>query len=456
MTRRLVLVIVATVVATLLLVGGTTLAFTTLEARSRTTDQLTELAGSVNDALVKAGANEVNRPALVSAFRRALRLDGISIVAVTRAGRIAGQPPPGVPISSLDPTELAAGQSQSGHEGSLVWVAAPLPAATRTLVTVVTRHASSGLTSVWPWFLVASGLTLLLGAALALLVGRRMARPVREADRAARQIADGQLQTRLTEPPPGATDELADLARAINSMAAALERSKGLEQQFLLSVSHDLRTPLTSIRGYAEAITDGAAPDVGQAAAVITREAARLERLVLDLLDLARLDARSFSLAPVTIDLSQLAADAARSFEPEAERLGLRVEVHRGPTGPAALVRADPDRINQAVGNLLDNAKRFARTTVQVQVTNWSGGVQLAVDDDGPGIADEDLPHVFERLYVSAHRPTRNESGSGLGLAIVRQLVEAMGGQVRAGRAPSGGARLAIWLPAAAPVSAAP
>ena len=212
MTRRLVLVILATVVATLLLVGGTTLAFATLRARSRTTDQLTDVATSVNDALVKAGATEVNRPALVSAFRRALRLDGISIVVVTRAGRIVGQPPPGVPVSALDPEALVAGQSQSGHDGSLVWVAAPLATVNRTLVTVVTRHASSGLTSVWPWFLVASALTLLLGAASALLVGRRMARPIREADRAARQIADGHLRTRLAEPAARADDELADLA----------------------------------------------------------------------------------------------------------------------------------------------------------------------------------------------------------------------------------------------------
>ena len=389
---------------------------------------------------------------VAAAFRRALRLDGIEIIVITRAGRVVGTPPPGVSLDALDPARLAAGQTQAGHNGSLVWVAAPVPSGPRTIVTVVTRRADTGLGVVWPWFLLASLLTLAVGAVAAVLVGRRLSRPVREADQAARLLADGQLQTRLREPPVGSTDELADLARAINTMAESLERSKGLEQQFLLSVSHDLRTPLTSIRGYAEAITDDATPDAKQAASIITREAKRLERLVADLLDLARLDARSFSLTFVPVDLGQMAVDAVHAFEPEAARHALHVgwTVPPQPIG----VRADPDRLGQVIANLLDNARKFARSSIQVVVTSAPAGwVELAVDDDGPGIAAEDLPHVFERLYVASYRPTRSESGSGLGLAIVRQLVEAMGGRVEAGRAPSGGARLTVLLP---PAGAAP
>jgi two-component system sensor histidine kinase BaeS len=446
MTRRLVLLIVATVAATLLLVGGGTLAFATLRARATTTDELQTLATSVNDALLRAGGTDANRPAVAAAFRRALRLDGIEILVITRAGRVVGTTPPGVPSDALDPTALAAGQSQSGHEGSLVWVAAPVPSGPRTIVTVLTRRAETGLGVVTPWFLLASLLTLVLGVMAALLVGRRLSRPVREADRAARRIADGELHTRLPNPPAGAKDELSDLARAINSMAESLERSRGLEQQFLLSVSHDLRTPLTSIRGYAEAITDGAAPDVKAAALIILREARRLERLVSDLLDLGRLEARAFTFTVVPVDLGRLAVDATHAFEPDAARRSLTVTA--SVPGAPVVVRADPDRLSQAIGNLLDNASRFARTTIQVAVDTASPGIaQLSVDDDGPGIADEDLPHVFERLYVSTHHPTRSESGSGLGLAIVRQLVEAMGGRVSAGRAPSGGARLTLHLP---------
>ena len=445
MTRRLVLVIVAAVVGTLVVVGGTTLAFATLRARSTTAADLRELATSINDALERSTDTSTPRPALVTAFRRALRLDGIEIVGVTRNGRIVGQLPEGVPAGELDGQALLAGEVQSGRSGSLVWVAAPVQLRQRTVATVVTRRANAGLADAAPWFLLASLITLALGAAAAVVVGRRLARPVRQADHAARRIASGELSTRLPDPPASSTDELADLSRAINTMAESLERSQGLEQQFLLSVSHDLRTPLTSIRGYAEAIADGATPDVHQAASVITREARRLERLVSDLLDLARLDARSFSLTLVDMDLSQLAASAVRAFEPEAERRNLRTSISVPPS-PVA-VRVDPDRFSQVMANLLENAGKFARTSVVVEVRAMDDRGEVSVQDDGPGLAAEDLPHVFERLYVATHRPVRSESGSGLGLAIVRQLTELMGGTVTAGSAPGGGARMTVSLP---------
>ena len=248
-----------------------------------------------------------------------------------------------MPASALDPVALAAGTTQSGRSGSLVWVADPVEARNRTVVTVVTRHASSGLTDTAGWFLLASLLTLAIGAAVAVVVGRRLGRPVRQADDAARRIAAGELSTRLTPPRGRPGDELVDLAHAINTMAESLERSRTLEQQFLLSVSHDLRTPLTSIRGYAEAISDGTAPDVGRAAAVITRESRRLERLVADLLDLARLDARSFSLVPVEVDLGHAAEGAVIAAQPQAERLGLTYAVTVPPE--RVTVSADPERL---------------------------------------------------------------------------------------------------------------
>jgi signal transduction histidine kinase len=456
MTRRLVLVIVATVAATLLLVGGTTFVIATLQARSRTERDLRELTASINEGITESGpTSTAARPIAITAFRRALRLDGIELMTVTRAGRLLGNRPDGVPESALDPAALAAGTTESGRSGNLVWVADPVQVRNRTVVTVVTRHAGPGLADTAGWFLVASLLTLAIGAGVAVLVGRRLGRPVREADEAARRIAAGELGTRLTPPRGRAGDELVDLAHAINTMAESLERSRTLEQQFLLSVSHDLRTPLTSIRGYAEAISDGTAPDVGRAAAVITRESRRLERLVADLLDLARLDARSFSLVPVEVDLAHAAEGAVTAAQPQAERLGLTYTV----TVPdqRVTVSADPERLGQVIANLLENAQRFARTAVAVTVTGDGTQAELAVEDDGPGIADEDLPHVFERLYVSAHRPTRSENGSGLGLAIVQQLVTAMGGTVRAERAISGGARLVVTFPAvtAAPIASA-
>jgi two-component system sensor histidine kinase BaeS len=251
----------------------------------------------------------------------------------------------------------------------------------------------------------------------------------------------------VPEPPPGAHDEVADLSRSINAMAGALERSRGLDQQFLLAVSHDLRTPLTSIRGYAEALADGTTGDAAQAGNVILSESRRLERLVRDLLELARLDARLFSLEPDDVELHELVAACVDGFGPEAATAGVDVVLEVAP----AVVRADPDRLAQVVANLLDNALKWARSSVRVELATAGGWATVSVADDGAGIAEADRPHVFERLYVARRDPERRESGAGLGLAIVRELVVAMGGEVGADAGPDGGARLWFRLPSHIP-----
>ncbi len=193
-------------------------------------------------------------------------------------------------------------------------------------------------------------------------------------------------------------------------------------------MSHDLRTPLTSIRGYAEAIADGTAPEPAAAGEVILTESRRLERLVRDLLDLARLESHQFTLALTPVNLVDVAAATVDGFRPDAEANRIRL-VMVGATD-SITVRADPDRLAQVVANLVDNAMKYASSTVTIGTSLDDGRATLVVDDDGPGIATEDLPHVFERLYVSRHQPVRKETGSGLGLAIVHELVLAMGGTV--------------------------
>ena len=210
-------------------------------------------------------------------------------------------------------------------------------------------------------------------------------------------------------------------------MAESLERSRALEQQFLLSVSHDLRTPLTSIRGYAEAISDGAGDPV-HAASVISSEARRLERLVADLLDLAKLQTSSFSLKLEPVDLGQLATVAAQGFEPDAAERGLSIRALD--TGAPLPVFVDHDRLGQAAANLIENAMKYASSAVVVRTSVTGEWAVMTVTDDGQGIDPTDLPHLFERLYVARRQPARHESSSGLGLAIVKQLVEAMQGEV--------------------------
>ena len=177
------------------------------------------------------------------------------------------------------------------------------------------------------------------------------------------RIAAGDLDARMGT---GRHDypELQSLAGGIDSMAANLGRLRNTERQFLLSVSHELRTPLTSIRGYAEAIADGAVADTTHAAAVITTEARRLERLVADLLDLAKLDARSFSFHLREVDAAEVVEEAAEELRPVLDEAGLTLWVDN-PGGPQMVV-ADPDRLDQVLANLLENAAKFAQSAVSI------------------------------------------------------------------------------------------
>ena len=282
---------------------------------------------------------------------------------------------------------------------------------------------------------------------IAMLFARRLSRPLAAATAAYKRIANGDLSVRVSERDGNSrrNDEIGELMRSLDVMADSLDRAQKQEQQFLLSVSHDLRTPLTSIRGFAEAIVEGTAPDHERAAQVIVSESRRLERLVRDLLEMAKLDARQFELKPRKCDLTNLVTDAADGFLPATERENLTLELDAEPDCDTV---EDPERLGQILANLIENAIKFATTTVRISLEASYAGHRMAVADDGPGIDPEDLPHVFDRLYTSDRRPTR-QIGSGLGLTIVKELVDAMHGAIRVDTSPSG-TRFTVTLPAAA------
>jgi two-component system sensor histidine kinase BaeS len=469
MTRRLTFVIVGTVFATLIVAGLGTLVLARLGARQHTEAELrsqaNDIASSIDD-LNNQGALRV-----LTGLRNTLDLEGIEVMRFGPAGRTVDQYPAGVNPSDIDLDQLRAGKTLSGNHGSLVYAAAPAQVTlARTngagrnqvlAVVVLTRQADTPLRPATGWFLIAAIITLAIGVLVAWLFGRRLTKPLREAEGATKRISAGDLTTRLPVVHPGSKDELTSLAVSINTMAETLERSKGLERQFLLSVSHDLRTPLTSIQGYAEAIADGALPDAAEGGAVILSEAKRLDRLVHDLLDLAKFESREFSLALEPLDLADVVGATVDGFLPEADDASIAIEV-RPPTEPVT-VQGDTDRLAQVTGNLVQNALKFARSRVVVSVDKSDEWARVDVMDDGPGIATEDLPHVFERLYVARRQPQRREAGSGLGLAIVRELVSAMHGSVRATAADTqdesiGGACLTVFLPlgSAAPINSDP
>jgi signal transduction histidine kinase len=235
--------------------------------------------------------------------------------------------------------------------------------------------------------------------------------------------------------------ETAALASAFNHLSSELQRAQDAERSFLLSVSHELKTPLTVIRGHAEALADGI---VGgdRAASVIERESLRLERLIGDLLDLARLRRRSFSVATGEVDLAAIALEAVARHERMAVEYGVALATESRETASA---RGDAGRILQAVSNLVENAVRCAPRGGSVRVTAMPG--RLDVTDDGPGLAAADLERAFERFYLYERYGADRPVGTGLGLAIVQELVHAMGGNVAVASGLGRGTTFSITLP---------
>ncbi|PZR68319.1 MAG: hypothetical protein DLM63_04720 [Solirubrobacterales bacterium] len=412
---------------------------------------------AVGEVLVRAAAhrsaeNALARQAQLFAERASLGLPGRGRLLAVRAG---GQRLVRLSLTQAQQQLPASAAQALAADGSAKGTAS-LQGAVRTFaaqavgdgtVVVASRPATGFGGDFSPFFaafLIAAAVGAALAAIIAFGLARAIARPVRRVADASRALAGGRSPTRI---PAEGSGELRALAGAFNQMADELRQARESERSFLLSVSHELKTPLTSIRGYAEALEDGALA-AAEAGPVIEREAGRLERLVADLLALARLEEHTFPVATGPIDLCEVAAEAVRRAERPARELGL--EVHLQATGPAPAI-GDADRVLQAVSNLVENAMRVtpAHGTVSVRVTPG----RIEVSDDGPGIAAEDLPRAFERFYLHTRAGARDgdgpQVGSGLGLAIVKQLTEAMGGTAEVTSALGTGSTFAVKLPGA-------
>ena len=312
---------------------------------------------------------------------------------------------------------------------------------------VLARPAATGLArqvlkSLWVPLLAGLASGVLAG----ILLGRRLARPIRNAAIAAARLSAGDRGVRLSVEPPA---EVERLAVSINELAEALTTSEGRQREFLLSISHELRTPLTTIRGYAEALTDGVV-DQESAAAVgrtILSEAERLDRLVADLLSLARLEAADFTIEPTDVDLSDLIRAAELAFAPRCARHGVTVGVEQ-PHYPI-VVRTDPVRLRQIVDGLVENALRVVPPGQSIVLAVSAGPHHAVVEvrDSGPGLTDDDLAVAFERGALYQRYQGIRKVGSGLGLALVAALARRLGGAIEAGHAPEGGARFTVYLP---------
>ena len=459
------LAMVGLVAVVLIIAGAGSLILTRNAARNQAQQQLVSEVNSLTSS--KIGSQSLR---VLQVLRKTLKLEDADVIAINRLGKVVTTLPEGLTAQDIDVAAVQSGQTTSGRKGRTVYAVAPVTLSEQelerlrartdrrfafegTFAVLLTRDVGD-LGPSWGYFIVAGGAALLVAALVAWQMSRRMARPLVEAMEATGRIASGELTSRVPVR-RGDYPEFASLAGSINDMAQSLDDARARERHLLLAVSHDLRTPLTSIRGFAEAIHDGAIADSAQAADVIIAESRRLERLVGDLLDLTKLEARQMSIALRPTDVTEVVTTTAEGFRPAAAKGGLSLVLlvpgHDGLPGvpPVPPMAADPDRLAQLLANLLENAMTFAHTTVSVGLAEdgASGGCAITVVDDGPGIAQGDLQRVFERFYRADRGPNR-QMGSGLGLAIVAELAAAMGGSVRA-ESPvnnDGGSRLVVTL----------
>jgi two-component system, OmpR family, sensor kinase len=317
---------------------------------------------------------------------------------------------------------------------------------------VLLRPASS-TNSAWrphiEGLIIAALVTAALAALIAFLLARAIARPVRRVAEATRGLADSADEPQLV--PVEGPRELALLAESFNEVAVQLAKAREAERAFLLSVSHELKTPLTAIRGYAEGLGEGVLP-AEEVAATIVRESKRLERLVGDLLDLGRMNKAEFSVRREPIDLEAIAQEALRRYESQARDFGVTLDAE----GKAAPAIGDADRTLQIVSNLVENALRMTPAGGSVRIVTAPGSIR--VEDTGPGLRPEELGQAFDRFYLYSRYGRERPVGTGLGLAIVKGLAQGMGGSVSVESAPGELTVFTVRLPydaATAPAHAA-
>ena len=288
-----------------------------------------------------------------------------------------------------------------------------------------------------------------VGAAVVLsfALSARLSGPIAHLAAAARRIAAGHYGERV---PVTGHDEIGELAASFNVMAASLEATERRRVELVGDVAHELRTPLATLDGYLEGLEDGVVPAVPATWSLLRRETSRLARLVDDLQQLWRVEARQLPLQPQPIEVGPFLQAAQARFAARAQErsIDLRLDVARA----VGRLRADPDRLAQVLDNYLANAIRYGPEggTVLLSARPVGGGVALAVTDQGPGLTANQRERVFESFYRIDPSRSRALGGSGIGLAVARALAEAMGGRAWAESAgPGTGSTFLVWMPGA-------
>ncbi|GAB3270669.1 HAMP domain-containing sensor histidine kinase [Sinomonas notoginsengisoli] len=424
----------------------------------------TVVAGLVGAQLIQSAAVDQARSSLsreataLSASGNVTDLASLRELAFGESGRIALILPDGAVtgagrrfVSSGAVKKVLAGQSVSQTEtvadvpvvvearpiaagGGLV-LAEPVAAVTRAAGPLVTRLL---------WALLIGFIAAALGGAL---VARWVAGPLVRVAAAARRLAGGERGVAVDAAGPG---EVAQVSRALAGLDASLAASEARQREFLLSVSHEMRTPLTALRGYAEALADGLIPDqeVARVGRTLSTETERLDHFVRDLLELARLEADDFRIDAQPVDAAELLPAVVEAWRGVWEPAG--VAARADVAGPLPVV-TDARRLRQLLDGLVENALRATPRGSPLVVAGRRDRTDVVVEvrDGGPGLSDEDLRQAFERGALRDRYAGERKVGTGLGLSIAVRLAARLGAAITAGRAPEGGAQFSLRFPSA-------
>ncbi len=430
---RLALSFLGVALVAIALLAGLTAVFSGTDVSALAARQRTQLASAV---AVAAGAAYDRKSDWATAYLGPV----LDLTARTGAD---------VQIRNAAGRPVASSPGFAGHSGTqLSW---PVMADARRVGTAVIRFSGSGLggaehtlrTALLRAIAGAAGLAALVALVTGLAVARRITRPVERIITVTRAMGAGDRTARVG--PVAAPGELRELATAFDQMADTLDRQEQLRRDLVADVAHELRTPVAILQAGHEALLDGVVEATPDQLTSLRDEVLRLARMVDDLQTLAAADAATLQLSLRRCDLAEVTAAAMDSLAGRFEAADLSVERQLAP----APVRADPRWLHQVITNLLTNALKFTPAGGQVRIESETAcpGAVLRVTDTGPGIPEDELPHIFERFWRG--RQAMQTSGSGIGLAVAAELARAHGGQLTASSEPGQGTQMTLSLPAA-------